>query len=247
MARSIATILPAAVAAASLTACVDTGSESIVILQNQAPISGCSVGASVEDAYRPAGVIEASTRQGYVLTPVVKSYVTATVGEEFRRIAFVHGARVDVEFLDAGLISDEQAQQLRADGLTRFETPFSAMIEPGGTTSMIFEVVPADLINDVIAPLLTAERDEVLVRARVRVFGRIGDDDFESSEFLYPVTVCDECLAINLGACSALSTNYVPRETGGVCNPAQDEAVECCEDPAGQLICPAIGTMEAVN
>jgi len=57
-----------------------------------------------------------------------------------------------------------------------------------------------------------------------------------SDPFNYPLDVCDGCLAASVGPCPLPAA---PVNTGNACNPAQDEAVDCCTDN-GVLVCPAI-------
>lgn len=239
----LGTTLLAAAAAAALAGCVDSGNEPIVILQNQAPTMTCAPSASETDTYRPAGRIDVRSPIGYVFTPVARNFTQAVSGQEQQRIAFVRGARIDLRFQDTELFDAATRDALRAEGLTRFEVPFSASINPGGTTSMVFEILPAELLER-IAPRLPDALDQTLIYADVRLFGVIGSADFVGDAFQYPITVCNGCTTNVLAACSSLDASFAPTNRGSVCNPYQDDVVDCCVE-GSTVVCPAVGTAPA--
>lgn len=243
MARS--TFALSSLALLGLGACVDNADDRVTILQNQTPGAGCVVSATPTESFVATGLIEGNSAAGYVFTPVLKNYSTlnAEGSDEQQKIAFIHGATVDIEFLDDDLFTDAQIDEFRAEGWTHFRVPYSGMISPGGTTSMIFEIVPADLLNAIADVLPTDDPGtRALLLAHVSVDGALGAGDFETAAYSFPVEVCNFCLANVVASCSALPMSYSPEFIGGACNPAQDQVVDCCLN-GDTAVCPAIGTM----
>ncbi len=223
-----------------LAACVADGQDAnVVIIQNNAPSANCVVPAGLEAGFLSTGRIDATSSTGYLLTPVVKNFATATTVEQ-QRIAFVEGMLVDVAFGDADLFDSAELSAMRDSGLTRFDAPLSGIITPGGTTSFVVDVLPGSLLAAMKAKL--PEDAETIALVNVRAYGHMGGSDFESQAFRYPVTVCNGCLANDVGACSALSPGFQPR-LGGACNTLQDAVADCCtigETP----VCPAVPPSE---
>jgi len=219
-----------------LAGCVGENADStVVILQNQRPGEDCVIPATLGESYVSSGRIDDESRRGYVLTPVAQNNATSVEGQETQRMAFVEGARIDLHFPDQAL---EDSLAGRDD--TRFEVPFAMRIDPdGGTASVGFEALPTSVIDQL--------SDGELVYIDVKLFGNIGGGDFESQTWRYPVEVCDDCIVFDFGPCSSLPTTFVPTNTGNACNPYQDDFVDCCRDPAGGLVCPAVGTMAALQ
>jgi len=230
MPRSILSLALLSIAPVGLIGCVGGGDETVVILQNNAPEEGCVISASVSDSYIGNGRIEVASPSGYLLTPVAKNDATGET-EDTNRIAFVDGIQVDLEF------PADEALEAEYEGspLTRFEIGYSAIINPGATTSFIAEVVPAELLEE-----LEDDVDgdsSVLVRVHTRLVGELGGSGFESSSFSYDVEVCEGCLVSVYSSCAV-----VPAEvnSGGECNPFQDYALDCCINSVGDTICPAV-------
>jgi hypothetical protein len=221
--------------------CVGSGDETVVILQDQAPQAGCVVAAGIGSTFIGSGLIDTASAQGYVFTPIAQNFATATAENEHQHIAFVTGADVDISFADDTLTS-----KYAKDGVTRFEVPYAAMIAPGGTASMAFEIVPHSLINQLGAEL-SAPSDRVLLLVDVQLVGTLNNGDFNSQTFRFPVEVCSGCLAQSVGACSSLSTSFMPVNEGGNCNPLQDAPVDCCSNDTGGFVCPAVGTGAALR
>ena len=220
--------LAALALATGLAGCVASDADAnIVILRNQALTDMCVATGDPEGAFYSAGLIDTGSRFGYLFSPVVQNFAMDIEGTSLR-IAFIHGARIDIHFAD----DDREAALGGQDGLTRFQVPLSGSIEPGGTTGLIFEIVPASLLPQLV--------DGDLLLVDVRIFGEMGGSGFESATFRYPVEVCVGCLGTNLGPCSDLPMDY--EAAGHPCGGLQDGGGECCEDADGELRCPAEGT-----
>jgi hypothetical protein len=155
-------------------ACVETGDEAVVILQNQLPEDGCVVSASVTESYLGAGVIDVASQDGYQFTPVAKNFRTATDGGG-RTIAFVTGIEVDLSFADPTLFDAASSVELRNQGITQFVVPYAAMIDAGATTSFVVEILPPELIELIAeTPQLADAQSSTIVYADVRIVGSLG-------------------------------------------------------------------------
>lgn len=218
---------------ASLTGCVGGDADAnIVILRNQAQASNlCIASADPEGAFNSSGVIDLRSAGGYVFTPIVQNFASAVEGDSTSRIAFLRGARVDIHFSD-----EAQEEALAGTALTRFEVPLSGSISPGGTAGLIFEIVPAQLLESV------GDGDIMLVD--IRMVGEMDGGGFEGAVFRYPIEVCASCTVQNIGSCDSYPTDFTGAGAANGCNVYQDSAVECCEGVSGLLVCPAAGTMQ---
>jgi hypothetical protein len=232
---SLLTALAIGASCALTGACAD-GGETLLILQNQRPgDEECIVPAARTAEFVQRGIIDTRGSIGYLFTPVVQSF--AEVGPSSsrqQRIVVVEGANVDLTLQDGALPEGADINPV----LTSFSQPFSGTIEPGGTASFIFTIVPIELIK-AIEPQLDGGRISAQVRADVSIFGKMGGGSVRSETFVYWVDVCDGCLVSSVGSCAALPADYEPVATGNACNPTQDTVqVDCCES-GGALVCPA--------
>ncbi|HLU64931.1 MAG TPA: hypothetical protein VKZ63_01565 [Kofleriaceae bacterium] len=222
-------------ALAALSAACTDGSESFVIIQNQIPQEGCVIPTDLGSAFLARGRIDVAAGAGYLFTPVVQSLVTESATGMADRILFVRGADVTLSFQD-GVYSDAEIADLREAGLARFRQVFSGSVFPQGTTSFGFEIIPKAMLEDLAGRIEAG--GSTLVTAEIVMLASLDGGDVESEPYSYPVDVCDGCLLIDRGSCAGLPTDFQPA-TGGVCQPLQDGATECCTDADGNLVCPA--------
>ena len=230
----------------SLGACVaDNGDEGIFITKNVAVGDACSFDASESSPFLAHGTFSIHSNASYQLHPQMKSRVVAGAGQTDARTIILRGARVELDFADTSLFSASELTDLRSQGITRFETLFTAPLPPGGIADGDVDLIPVSVLDRIIA-----KRPEVLgtgaasfrteVIARVTVFGDMSGSEVTSQEFQYPVTICNDCVANVLGTCP-LPTGTTVRQ-GNACNPYQDGVVDCCAS-GNDVICPAtLGT-----
>jgi hypothetical protein len=200
-----------------LAACAaDSGDEAILITKNVVPGEDCAFSSSPGEQALLHGTVAKSSKRAYRMFPQLQSRITATTGHEDQRTILLKGAHVDVE--DANSHAS----------LASYDSLFAAPLAPnGGITDGGFDAIPVDVING------TSGRVEVIVKATV--FGDLSGSDVTSQEYQYPVTICDDCVVNNLGACPlAMAVTNV----GNPCNPYQDGMVDCCMGATG-LQCPA--------
>ena len=236
---------------------VDTGDTTVLVLHNQAPQMNCTLTADMTSGFLAAGTLDifqarinqiVRINQGYFLTPLVENLAVAdtTNLQQIGDKTFIaQGAHVDITFGGTDVLSQADQDQLASQGLTHFDARFAGAVAPnGGLSTFGFEVVPADIFNFILNKNPAAPGGpytpiaDVQMLVTIRIFGLMGGSTHESVDFTYPVTICDTCLTDEVGLCSSLPQGFVAR-TGGACNSIQDGVMDCCQDAAGKLICPA--------
>jgi hypothetical protein len=221
------------------------GDESILVLRNIFPPStgGCTFTSTSMEIGLPQGSLSVpdsvGSGVGYQVVPQLKSRITAATGQEDQRTVLFRGANVDITFPGSSLFSAAELAAMKASTQTHFMIPFSGFLPPNGSLADApFELMPAELMATVMAKPGFAG---VLALASFQVVGELGGGDVTSQTFQYPVSLSMDTFVINNGACSALSSKFVPRTGGNPCNIIQDGKTDCCTD-TGRLVCPAVGT-----
>lgn len=245
--------------------CADTGDEGFVIRNNLAA-SGmtCALNATIAAPFQSRGQLSASSPVPYLLTPLIESRITAAMGQESARTVSLKGAKVD---LAIGPITVEDAQgallfscaaegasacfgesevaALADAGTTKFRSLFSAPLAPNsGLTSAAFDLVPTAAIREIqrkAGAVAAGARLHAQVVATATLYGDLNGGEVEGLPFVYPVTVCNDCVVNVVGTCAATPKTFMAR-AGNPCNPFQDGLVDCCTNGA-DLVCPAVGTM----
>lgn len=231
---------------AGLGACVDNSSDgAIFITKNVAPGDDCTFTSTEGELFLPHGVWSVHSPGGYQMFPQMTSRITATADQIDQRTIILQGGRVDIEFADAQLASELDLARLESEGITKFQSRFSAPLLPnGGITDGSVELLTRRLIDEIIAvrpgidatdgsePTFSTE-----LLASLVVFGDLAGDEVTSQTFTFPVTLCNNCVVNIVGACP-LPADAMPR-SGNACNPFQDGNVDCCVEADGDLACPA--------
>lgn len=233
--------------------CADQGDEGMTVVNNTA-VSGatCSLSGDASQPFMSHGTINAFSPNGYTLTPLIQSRVTAstspgggsavmTTPDTLQRTIQLRGADVR---LTLKAISVEQngaynVTQPEAN-VGEFGVLFSGSLPPGGTVNVGFEVITPAQLRSIIGmagvdPATASINAEVLAEVTIR--GDLGGSEIESSPFYYPISVCNDCVVNVVGTCP-LPATAAPR-SGNACNPFQDGTVDCCETADG-VICPAL-------
>ena len=164
----------------SLSACADKGDEGMFIFNNTAVPSGgtCSTTGDQSQLSLALGAIsyyatDSHFNAGYILAPLIESRITALTGNEAQRTIHLEGADVTVQS-----VTDGGAGQSRT-------VLFSGAVAPnGGTTNVVFEVLPAQLIKQFGS---ATENKQVL--ATVVVYGTLGGGRIDAEPFEYPITI----------------------------------------------------------
>lgn len=212
----------------------DSGDEGFHIKHNLAIGDECVV--TPGGTFISRGEIFIGSPEPYVLTPEIESRLTAVEGQEALRTIALRGARVSLEV--AAVTVDDASVTPPVLTNAQFTSLFAAALEPGGAVGAAIDIIPTPVLAQLRAAFPSGNvRAEVV--ATVTPYGRIGGggDEVEGVPFVYPVTVCSDCIVFNVGTCPLpMGTEVI---TGNACNPFQDGAVECCVDATNTLICPA--------
>ena len=212
-----------------------SGDEGMVVLNNTA-ITGnmCTLLGTAGQAFQTQGVISSLSPFAYVLTPFLQSKISVgdptDVAQVLQRTIQLQGARVDLS-VAGGKVSLPN---------NHFAALFSGDLPPQGTANVGFDLVPPEdiaAINSALGPATTP--GSVTVIASAVVYGTMGGNEIDSNPFQYPVTVCNNCVVTDLGACKGLMAGTI--SVGNPCNPYQDGVLDCCEGTG--LVCPAVPTM----
>lgn len=237
--------IPLTLLAALGAGCVDDSSDGGIFVSKAVAVGEtCSFSSTATEAFLPHGVLSVFSTGGYQLFPQMTSRITATDTQIDQRTIILQGARVDIEITDDELAGELDLQQLQDDGITKFQSRFTAPLLPnGGVTDGAIEAITPELIDAIAAvrPDLknTASNREVFrteLLAHVTVFGDMAGDEITSQKFTFPVTLCNDCVVNILGPCD-LPAGTTPSE-GNACNAFQDGTVDCCVEATGALTCP---------
>lgn len=225
---------------AVLTGCVaDSGDGGILVLKNVHPTAECTTTASLTELSSSSGSLELLFPTSYLFIAQLKSRITALDGQEDQRTIIAQGANVDITFPNTTVLTADDVAGFKARGLTHFKQLFSAPVFPnGGISDVGFNLIPADLVaaiameKGIVPGVVPAMPVQVQVEAvaTFTVFGDMSGESIEGQPFTYPVTIGTNVTAVNNGACSDLSSTFVP-STGYVCNSLQDGRLDCCTRP----------------
>jgi len=224
--RSLAALLLLFVTAG----CVDE--RSFVIIQNQVPETGCTIPGNMTDVYRPKGILDLQGQRGYEFFPLIRNDLLPSSGvddQPERNLLFLKEFKVS---LDLGVTASRSVPP----ELTDFDVPTSGLLSPGETRSSSVQVIP-----DLLVPFLTAPKEfRPVVVATVQAVAEHNGEELESTEFVYPIELCNGCLVVKLSSCPGPDDDVTLLPN--LCGLPQDEAVSCCDDAARGLVCLASDT-----
>ena len=210
------------------------GDEAIYVTKALAANDDCSFSASENAQYIGHGVITAFSPAPYLIHPQLKSRVTTTdSSQQDLKTIQIRGARVNLEFKDASVGARVTAAH------KKFETLFSAPLAPnaGSVTDTTFEMIPEGALASIAASIGPTDDFATEVVGKLVVYGDLAGDEVVSQEFQFPVTICSNCITVNLGTCPLPATTSI--RAGNACNVFQDGIVDCCDTGSG-LLCPGI-------
>lgn len=198
-----------------LAGCAGSGDEGMFILNNTAPTgTTCALTSDPTQPFLSHGSLVANAGVGYLLTPLIESRIDNPAMQAQTRTIHLEGANVVLSKADTSGNLTEVA---------KFTSLVSGSVPPLGSVNVSFEVVPASV---------AATPGEY--SANITVFGTLGGGRIDGEPFNYPVTVCENCIVRNAGACPLTASNPM---TGNPCNPFQDGIVDCCMNGT-TLVCP---------
>jgi len=224
------------------TACTGDGAETLVVTQNLAPSDDCQFTPS-DTLFGASGIVDTNSDLGYLFAPSVTNTATTEGADANRRTVIAGGAEVTIS-IDESVVPLATQAMLRepSSAFLRFTKEFSGPIAPNnGKTPFSFEAIPKSVIMFLSDALNGAS---TTVTISVVVFGKMGNQTVESAPFVFPVTVCTDCMKTRLDSCANLP-DVVP--SGYACSSPgvpggerlQDNLLLCC-GPPGAPICPAV-------
>jgi hypothetical protein len=218
----------------------NSGDESFIVRANLVPMdNACDFQADLIAPTLPRGIISTASRTAYLVNPLLESRIVAAEGKESLRTIMVKGAHVNLtvgptEIVDPGgaVTIDSTIKTYQFDSLT------SAALPPNsGLTFAQFDGVSLSAIADVKA---AAGANHVHAQATISavMFGDFYGEELNSNAFVYPVTICNDCVIATDPPPACPLMGQV--RAGNPCNPFQDGTVDCCTGANG-IVCP--GTM----
>ena len=266
-ARALAGSLAWLAGAGAGAGCVaDSGDEAFVIRNNLAVgDTSCAFTPQLTAASTSRGTLNTRSPDPYLLAPLIESRVTAATGQESLRTVSLMGAKIDLAVGPITVVDGQgtttfscaaagatpcfsaaESADLAAGGITRFRSLFSAPLAPNmGLTAATFDLVPTTLVREIQRKVGTLAADAHLraqVVATARVYGQLNGGEVESPAYVFPVTVCNDCVINILPTSCSLTPKTFTARKGNPCNPYQDGVLDCCQEGTS-LVCPAVGTM----
>jgi hypothetical protein len=225
----------------ALTACAENSS-SLVILQNQAPEDGCSASNTVSDNFVSHGTLDIGAAT-YGLT--TQYYAWLVVSNNLKSTVESNGIELNaVEMKAAQIDLRLGAAGEGLEDFTSFADYTFVTITPGETRSLQVNVIPPNLAGR----LSVAPGQFVEAVAKIQLVGERGGSEIKTNSINLPITICNGCLAINIGSCATATfpdTVYL----GHSCNKSQDTPIHCCLDSnagGGEAYrCPAVQSTTA--
>jgi hypothetical protein len=227
----------------ALVACVDSGDEGLYVVNNSAVTgTSCVLNGSPMQPQLGHGLIQVDSPLPYIMTPLLQSRITAAENvDDISKTIQLRGAdvtltlkAVSIERNGAFTTTNPETQ------LTQFSTLFSGSIAPGASVNAFVDIIPPATIRSVVSMSganLDTDSLNAEVLASVVIKGEINDNGIESQPYLYPVTLCDDCVFINRGLCVDFMGTA---STGNACNQFQDGVVDCCTHSVNGYTCPAV-------
>lgn len=194
------------------------------IRQNQVPTSGCQV-TTTTSIYQPDGLLDVSVNQGYWLFPLLENALKASGGsdgEPERNALNMKGYEVTI---DLQQLTDVVQYDTK---LLKFWVPTSGFIGPGGKLAGRLKVIP-DLLAKAIAEHVKAQYkgDWPIIYVTVTAVAYKVGSEVESSAFVYPIQLCNECLVNKRTTCPT-DPSKDKTVVFNTCGFPQDEPVTCC-------------------
>lgn len=232
--RMAAGLLVVAAGSTLAPACADNET-SLFIRAVQAPNEMCEFDLPSNDvAVRGNGVMDVRVTPTYVAALVVGNQLVARGDEDQIR---TETSRVRLTAADVNILDSSEAILQRADGSeAAFEVPVTGFIDPGqgsepgyGTATVL--MVDSGTTDQLRAQLGPLGRTDLIISLIIR--GRtLGGNELETGEFLFPLHVCDGCLAKPSEADDPASMtkdcDNVTELDEEACFLGQDLAVDCC-------------------
>lgn len=188
------------------------------IQQNQVPTDTCEI-TTDEKIYRSEGRLDVAAGKGYYIYPLLRNYYVSTSAKDGQpEKNNIHLRRYQVE-LDLSQLAGQYDPQAAAP-YVNFTTFTSGMVQPsGGSTASRIKAISDELVKILKIP----EGVKPIVFVKLRAYGTRSDEEVESGEFVYPVTLCNKCFVTMLSAPPAADQPI----TSNPCGLPQDGYTTC--------------------
>jgi hypothetical protein len=217
--------------------CADND-QSLSILQMQAVMLPSCVAMATTGAGTPGlsrGILDVAlvTTEGYIGVPVVRnnlmSHTNGSGSVELDSIQ-VTGANVTLQ------LPPSAGSDIAVADRSYFIPAGPGRIDPGGSTPMFIEVLPAKLAKQ-LQPSIPSGGLLTII-AEIKPVGILGGEQLIGGPIFYPIDLCSNCLVtvVTGGTCPFPVGTMIPQ---GGCFPQQDNATECCRDKSNNLLCGA--------
>jgi hypothetical protein len=229
------------VAASAFAGCLaSSGDEGFVVLNASAAGSAsCSFTGDPAQPFIARGAIDAYSPIGYQLFPLMKSRVSALVGEETQKTIELHGGRVDLSIASA-TVTDAQGHLSNVTitldpGVSHFKQLVAGSLTPLGSANVDIEIIPSAALAQIASQITTTPSIQIVVLASLVMYGDLGGGEVDALPFKFPVSIAAGSAVNVLGTCPKTAVNK-----GNACNPFQDGIIDCCTDATtNKLVCPA--------
>jgi hypothetical protein len=232
----VALLLPWTLSA--LAGCVDDQSLQIVRFIEPDPLMNCeALPTSMfnrTSGLLDVGIVAAGGFRGYVAAPLVQNNLPSkTVPNQIdNNTITVTGTSIDLTVspsLSAALPSSQRSFSTQAAAGT---------LTPAGQATFFVELVPRQvaLLLAPSVPTGVPNTQLPVVTAHVKPVGDRAGTTIVGPEVQFPVEICKFCLTAQPAPCPAggIPVNQVQK---GGCLPEQDQAVTCCTNSSGALLC----------
>lgn len=204
--------------------CVE--SDNFYIIKMQVPASGCVISAANDPTSMGEGMLDISLGIGYEGYPLVINNLASSTGKDGqpeRNTLHLKGFKIRVD------LGDIPSGGIDPKLLDYFDAKSNNAITPGGGLL----AAPVTLIKDELAKALQPIIPDTLkpeVQVGIRAQATLGGSTMESSEFMYPITLCKKCLVDLRATCPAVDDKTA---LANVCAAPQDAPVTCCSTSIG--------------
>jgi hypothetical protein len=213
------------------------------ILNDQVPTPGMSCLIPVaETVYQGVGTLDVSIVRSdfggaYFFFPLIENNLPGTGMANDPNQIQVTGFDVDISTIGSTTPGAAQVLAGADPSLLHFQVPWSGGVSSsGGHISAAVEAVPVDLALRLASAGSLGTGRSLTLNLKIQARGTTNSGrSLVSDPFNFPVQVCNGCLVGTVAPCP-----YKPTNLGNLCNPAQDQVVDCCTSN-GNLICPAAG------
>lgn len=229
--------------AVALCACTVENNQSIAVLRNGLPEDDCTFSAE-PDTFLGSGTMDVSLGDqnlaaGYLMGLLVENRMPETVtsrppmtGSEVERTTernqiLIRGFEVELEAQCEG---EAICGQVTTIVNRSFRTPGAASVGPLEVQPILADVLPLDIPRRLKGVLGDAQ---IPVRVTIRAYGgRNADEEIESGDFEYSISLCEGCLV------SGLDRQCPGGPSQGYCGLPQDFSLSCCL-LGSEPVCPA--------